>query len=610
MMNNEKVLCTLCGAENEPGTAFCGQCGAKMPGAKKGGAAKAAEKAKPAEAAPAAETPATEAPAETVKPAEAAPVAETPATEAAKPAEAATPETDTQTAENGAAEAAADDGLTGETGEPAPTAGGAKAATKTISPMMLIIGGCALAAIVLIALIASTLSGGSGLYEKRDNVPSLVYNSEGTQAALLGFGKEPWIIEKEEFGNITMTASKNGKGVLVVAEEEYEYIIYYVTDKVQTIIEEEDLYGKVAISDNGNAFVYAYGDDSYECTLVLYRDGKTEVLSENAVLDAPIVLSPNGSSVSWGEDYDDGGYKTMLAYSGKIEELGKTLNVYGLADNAKYVYYQKGDGIYVQKAVNEADRVKISSTAEYTTAVCTFNHDYSQALVSTSNSDGNVRTYLTENGKEAVKLSNDYLRVAYPATYNCITDFKKGFYYAGSYGSFDIYGLDKELSTYKIVSGITNYQLSADGKELLYLQYGDLYKIKTSDKNNEETELYSDVEGMWASPDLKTVYMATDEDELYYLKGEDKAETVSYDYDTYYVSGSDIYYIYDTEVFKATKGKGKLIGEIDFDESDIQNVYMSVNDDGVITITFYDYNYDTTTFISNDGKSFIETEDM
>jgi hypothetical protein len=639
-MNNETVLCPICGAENEPGTAFCGQCGAKMPGAKKG--------AKPA-AAPAAATPATPATAATA-PAEAAavkpeakpeaksaddgfasaPAAEKPAEKAAeapkaeipKEAPKEAPKTEApaeKTAEAPTETPAADDGFTQTAAEttgdvsgeavPATADSVAKAASAKISPKVLLLGGCGLVVLAIIIILAATIAGGSGVYIERENIPTIAYGNESEQLALLGFGKEPWFIEKEKYDSPAIISSTNGLATLVLVEDGSETVIYYVTNKTQEIIEADDIRGAV-ISDNGNAFVYYYGENSDEMTLALYRDGKTEVLSEDAIYGSTIVISPNGSAVSWGEDYKDGEYKTMLAYSGKIEELGRSLSVYGLADNGKYVYYQKGEGVYVQKGVDEANRVKIasSSSSSYTSAV--FNNDYSQVVVNTMDDDGDVRAYLSENGKESVKLANEALYPVYPNGYNQVSDLTKAIYYSGYWEYYDIYGLDKDLQPYEIVSGVETYQLSADGKELLFTEYDDLYKIKTAQKNKGPEKLYSDVAQIAASRDLKTVYFVTEDDELYYLKGENKAETVSYDYDDYAVLGNDIYYIYESEVFKATRGKGKLIGEIDFDESDIDEAYIYAYDYGSIVISIYDDGYDRIDFVSSDGKTFINTDDM
>jgi hypothetical protein len=144
---------------------------------------------------------------------------------------------------------------------------------------------------------------------------------------------------------------------------------------------------------------------------------------------------------------------------------------------------------------------------------------------------------------------------------------------------------------------------------MLYAKGQSLYRVDTSG-DKKETELYNDVTEFAASADLKHIYFVTEDGEICYLKEKLKAETVTYDYDAYTVSGSDIYYIDGTEIYKGTKGRGKLLGEIDYNSRDIENIWLSVYDNGQIVISVYDDEWNITSFVSKDGKTFFNTEDL
>jgi hypothetical protein len=627
-MNEEKIICDICGFENEPGSIFCGECGAKLTKQAETTAETEvetpAETEATAEVTEAAETPTeseTEAPAETTETAE-TPVetettaeaeAETPAeseteataeaTETAETTEAVEPETPAETEAETPAEPEAETPT-----EPEPPKA-KKSALKLSKKALLIIGGSVLGLLIIAAMIAIAVNFSGGVYLKEKNSPVYLYSSDSTQGAVLGYSNETWVIEKDKDDFTNIQTSADGSASLVIAMDGDDAVIYYISDKVQEIIDVPD-YAKCEISANGNAFVYVSGTERNEYTITLYRDGKTEVLTEEAENGAAVCISPNGSAVSWGEDFDYGDYTftTMLYMNSAIDTLGKSLDVYGISDNAKNVYYQKGDGIYAQKGFDSDSRIKIAS-AEYSPYFI-FNNDLSQAIVVASD-DSKTRSYFYESGKDAVKLGNDELSLLTPGDYYGVTDLKKAFYYSYDSG-FDIYGLDRELKPYKIVSGVDSFALSPDGKELLYLKRDKLYRIATSDKDNKETELIDDVQYFSVSDDCKNIYFSNEDGELYYLKGADKAEAVSYDFDfdVFYVKDSSVYYIEGTEVFKGEKGKGKLVGELDYNAKDISAAYVNVTDNGTIIVEVYDDDWNTTAFISADGKNFVNIDDM
>jgi hypothetical protein len=596
-MNEEKIICNICGLENEPGSIFCGECGAKL--------TKPAETTEAEETTETAESEATE---ETTETAESELMEET--TETAESE--ATVETTEIIEPDKAAESEPPTENDPQQESETPTESEPPKAEKPafkLSKKTLLIGGGVFAFLVIAAVITVAVNvAGGGIYIKAENSPSYVYSSESTQGAVLGYSDETWIIEKSKSGFTDIQTSTDGSASLVIAEDGDDAVIYYISDKVQEIIDVPD-YAKCEISGNGNAFVFLSGNKQNEYTLTLYRDGKTEVLTEEADNGVALNISPNGSAVTWGEefDYDDYSFKTMLYVNGAVENLGKSLDVYGISDNVKNIYFQKGEGIYAQKSFEEDSRIKIASS-EYS-PYFTFNDDLSQAVVAVSD-DSRIRSYFYESGKEAVKLGNEYYSLMTPLYYSGTTDLKKALYFTYE-SDYDIYGLDKDLKPYKIVSGVDEYMLSPDGTELLYIKRDKLYSIATSDKDNKEKELYADVVNFSVSDDFKNIYFKNEDGELYYLKSAGKAEAVSYDfdYDYYFVKGDSVYYLEGTEVFCGTKGKGKLVGEIDFDSKDAEYVRIRVTQNNIIIVQVSDENWNETVFIS-DGRNFTEVDDL
>jgi hypothetical protein len=451
-----------------------------------------------------------------------------------------------------------------------------------------------------------------GVYIKTKKYPIYVDSQVGVNGAVLGYGNEVRIIENIEDGYTYMETSADCSASLVITPDGDDTLIYYISDEAQEVIEVKG-YANCEISGNGKAFVCVSGTKEDESILTLYRDGKAEVLTEKADSGMAFSISPDGSAVSWCEDYnyDDYTFTTMLYLNGETHTLGNSFEVFGLSDNAEYIYYYNDGGIYAQKAFEEENRVKIAP-AEYLLGVI-YNDDLSQTMIVVSDgSHHDEHSYFYEFGKEPVKISDgDFYPIA-PTGYNGATDLKKAFY-GSSMSIFDssVCGLDEDLLPYSVVSDADHFALSPDGTELLYVKDGKLCSIDTSNEDNEETVLFEEVINFGVSEDFENVYFVTMEGELRYLEGKDKSELVTEDYDDFAVSGSDVYYNIGSKVYKGTRGRGELIGEIDNEGRDIYDSEIIVYDNNQILLNVFSDEEDVNTyFVSSDGKNFINTDDM
>jgi hypothetical protein len=460
--------------------------------------------------------------------------------------------------------------------------------------------------------MAATESG--GIYIKTKKYPVYVDSQDGINGAVLGYGSEVRIIEDAKDGYTHLQTAADCSASLVIARDGDGAVIYYISDEVQETIKVKD-YADSDISDNGDAFVYLSGNEQNEYTLTLYRNGKTEILTEEADDDAAVCISPDGSAVSWGENYDDSDYTftTMLYQNGETHTLGNSLDVFALSDNAEYIYYCKGYDIYAQKAFEEETAVKILSAGYLLNVV--FNDDLSQMMIVVSDGGHNhedERTYFYEMDSEPVKISDGAFYPIAPNGYNGATDLKKAFYGASmDFFESGIYGLDENLIPYCVVSGADSFALSPDGTDLLYVKDHKLCSISTSNEDNEETVLLDDVGYFVVSEDFENVYMYKVSGQLHYLEGKDKSVMVTGGCDDFAVSGSDVYYLEGSEVYKGTKGIGELVGEIDYKSHEIYYSEIGVYGNNQILINVFNDEEDRNIyFVSSDGKNFVNIDDL
>lgn len=371
-----------------------------------------------------------------------------------------------------------------------------------------------------------------------------------------------------------------------------EYNLYYIdTDLVpELIMEDVHSYG-FGISYTGE-YIYFLQDVDYDyCgTLYLYcvKNGKITQVDTDVYADY-ICLSPSGKAVSYMKDYESFDDNTL--YVGGDGIKNKEIDDDGcravaLTDNGKTVYYLNED--YKLYIYNGKKSEKIESDVD--TSIW-FNEDITELLFTK-----NGKTYFyTPKMNEAVKvcgnsmygieLGND--AVVYYENYGNIigTDSLKGCIF----GTYDgLYWLnEKGDNAVRITSSASDYQISEDGKSIVYVTNGKLYKVDKLGEKIEAEKLYSDeyVDYVIASKDLSNIYI-TSGDELYYIKGVDKAERISNDlssdYYSYYNSvayndASDkIYFIENGTLMSAGKTE-KSAKEVADDV-----VYVTDTMDGII----------------------------
>lgn len=362
--------------------------------------------------------------------------------------------------------------------------------------------------------------------------------------------------------------------------------LYYMkSDLVPKLVVDE--YAAYTVSYTGEYIAYVVADDMTEGDLYLYcvKDGKiTQV--DTDVFPGYICLSPEGKAVAYLKDYES--YTENDLYIGGIGIKSQKVDDDGsmpvaISNNGKTFYYiDDSSKLYIY---NGKDSEKVSSSGCGNFFV---NRDISEILYT---KDGKTY-YHTPKMEDPVKISNEELHtVVVPdnvisfkdtvVVFDDVISFKdvrigaaimglkslKGSILAQS-GSLYWFN-DKGTDTIKICSTLYDYQLSADGKSILFIKSGDLYRIKKIGDNMEAELLYDEeyVDYVFANDNLSRIYIVIEE-ELLYLKGKNKTERITNDLcqDEYYPlvvayneSMKKIFFIEnDTLCYAGTNSKSKV----------------------------------------------------
>lgn len=399
------------------------------------------------------------------------------------------------------------------------------------------------AAFVVVVLLLILVLAGGGSKQKiatytHENVVDFTYvSSEGSYFA--NFAGEKYESDEEVY-DYRYNADHSVSAY--VERVDGEYNLYYIKSDLKPELIMEDVHNySFGISYTGE-YIYFLQDveDNYSGTLYLYcvKNGKITQVDTDVYADY-ICLSPSGKAVSYMKDYEN--YDDNTLYVGGDGIKNKEIDDDGcrtvaLTDNGKTVYYLNED--YKLYIFNGKESEKIESDVDTN---IWFNEDITELLYT---KNGNTYFYTTKmeeaekvcgSSMYGIEMSDD--AVSYYANYSTIigTESLKGCVLETYDGS--LYWLnEKGDGTVRITSSASEYQVSEDGKSMIYVMNGDVYKIKQLGEKMESEKLYDDdyVDYVFASKDLSSIYV-TCSDELYYIKGTDKAERISNDLsDDYY----------------------------------------------------------------------------
>ncbi|MCH5274953.1 MAG: zinc ribbon domain-containing protein [Lachnospiraceae bacterium] len=554
------MFCNQCGNQLADGELFCPKCGAKQDPLV--GAAASAAAPTPAQAPTSAAAP-------------------TPA-QAPTPAAAPTP-----------AQAAA---------APAQAVGGANAPKKDAKKTLpFIIAGAAAAVVVLAILLIGVLPrviGKGGKADRYDEktVVGFAYTSEGD----LFFNLQGDTYEVEDDVSHSTTSADLSVVAYTVWEDRSDtYDLYYITSDLKPVLVEEDVYYSVNVSYDGSYIAYLtdMNRDGTGGDLYLYSTKSNKsTLIDSEVYPDYICLSPGGTAVSYLKDYE--GYSDNHLYIGgikiKSEKVDKDGSVpVAVSDNGKALYYVTDNRkLYLY---NGKDSVKLASDVDRSFY---FNRNITEMLYV---KDGKTYYYASKMSEPVKVVSADLYRVVTPddvvVGYNNYSqivgwDSLKGCVLQ-TYGG--LYWLNKKGTDTVRIADPDTYQISADGKSLLYQSGRKIYKISKFNEDMNAKVVFSDndLSGFVASGNLSKVYAIID-DELHYVKSETKTERISNDLSTYnyysvvvYNDNMDkVFFIEDDALCYAgttAKSKTEVEEEVDRIQKVINGIAYIVTDDGEST---------------------------
>lgn len=380
----------------------------------------------------------------------------------------------------------------------------------------------------------------------------------------------------------------------------------YVIDSELTPVEIENDVLNMEVSYSGSSIAYTVGDDYAATTLYVYNVKKdNSVKIDTNVYAYNYLVSPNGKQVAYLKDYEGNSDNTL--YVAAVGKDGKKVDKDGciplaIGDNGKSFFYTDNSDSSNVKLYwyNGKDAEKISrdvSGSYY------FNNSVSEILFTKS---GN--TYFYRIGMdEPSKVASDALS----GVWNYEFETTAQDYTFGNQSSAalvnrskltewvfatdsDICYLNKDgKDSAKLcdADGISKITVAQNGKSLIYLKDGKLYKITKFGADREETELYEGdvyINGYVASKDLSDIYVVSDEAELYYCKSKKKLVKISNDFAdkndmAYNEAAKTIFYIEDGNLYSSGKNgkKKELVAESVTDVVNYANgILYRVTEDG------------------------------
>lgn len=380
--------------------------------------------------------------------------------------------------------------------------------------------------------------------------------------------------------------------------------LYYMKSDLEPELVVEEYVSTYAVSYTGEYIAYVLADNMMEGDLYLYcvKDGKiTQV--DTDVFPGYICLSPEGKAIAYLKNYES--YTENDLYIGGIGIKNQKVDDDGsmpvaISNNGKTFYYiDDSSKLYI---FNGKDSEKVSSSGCDNFFV---NKDISEILYT---KDGKTY-YHTPKMEDPVKISNEELySVVLPENVVSFKDVRIGATIAGIKSfkgsvleqSGGLYWFnEKGTYTVKICSTIYDYKLSGDGKSILFIKSGDLYRIKKIGDNMEAELLYDEeyIDYVVASDDLSKIYIVVEE-ELLYLKGKNKTERITNDlsqddYYSYVVAYNEdmkkIFFIEnDTLCYAGTNAKSKVkVMEDVYALRRILNMVVFVKDEDDMDVGYY-----------------------
>lgn len=441
-----------------------------------------------------------------------------------------------------------------------------------------ILGGAALIVIIIIiAVIAANAGGGSAFTMVENGYMSFTMDGESRyfyNGELISKTTEPFMNNR---------LSPNGKAQAIVADGT---LYYFKGTDVKTVAEDVNT---ITISDDGSTLAYLA-----ENVISVYNgSSKTVAELDSDERFSSMVLSPDGGALVYFVE-KNGKYKAYGWKGGEPVSLGSYS--YGFVSNGGSVFYginEKNKAYYVK---NFDESTKESLGAYFSLYGITADK---RGIIFSG--DGKCRVF-DPSFKEVKTFSADYVDIAYPSG---------AFHYLPDVKSFVMYSDGKlyrvtlkggEYDKTVLARNVDAYQLSADGKTIIFKRNDTLYRASALKVTENPEKLAENVRTFSANSSLSDIYCTTYDDELLYIKGKGKTEKVESDRpDSFTALENGVcFYTIDDEYKYSTGGKGKRCDGVGEADDSYGSYSTSAN-------TVYAFS-DGYIYTSQDGKKFTKTK--
>ncbi len=446
--------------------------------------------------------------------------------------------------------------------------------------------------VVLIALmiICAVFFGGNGFVELEQTI-TYEFTSDDEVSIIVDKKVLKDTISTKE-GIEEFETCLNGKAAAILTGEGELYVIK--GSKVKSVADDVTSF-ELSVSGKGVAYATRGEDDENTSLYVAtVSNAKSTEITDN-LANYNFKISPDGKSVAYYEDNGEDGDELML-FKGKdstsINDDDDTY-LYGLSNSGKQIYVgmEKDGETYLYSFNKKGEKSKLESLS----GSVRFNDDHAQVIF--ENKDG--KTYISKNGKEAVKASSDSLDLIIAPGSDRMGE---------TYPVSDLYGhvyesdegeayMIKKNKDIKLVSKASRMQLDASAEYLYYIYDNRELRVIEIGKGERASEaaktIVRDNVSYVVTSDRKYVYFTDDFDSLMSVNGKkggipkEIADDVDFSSGLALSNKDRLYYVVDDDLYVVDNGKSgkKILGDVDgvYNSTD-GNIY-AYSDDSLFAST-------------------------
>ena len=442
----------------------------------------------------------------------------------------------------------------------------------------LAIAGGALVVLVVVIVLIATLAGGGGNGGGKydligDNALTYLENSTTGEAVFVNLTGKTQSMDYDTFDECQFSLDMETAMVIIDRDVDSTTgdsvgVLYVVTVEGVQEVTDEAVQAQMS-ADGSTIYYFGLTDDDGFGPLYRYTvsNGKSEEVTDMAFAYGPYAVSPDGSAVAYVGDLRNGGesFETYLSVNGgEGESIIRNGQALAVSNGGRHVYYADTDSETMYVLTGEEEE-ELGDDVEFYSLY--FNRDATQLVYI----DGG-RTYISTDGQAGERLNGSpfytilmpenavrtYINSGYGNgnTFIGVSDFRETVW------EFDdsLYLVTGTYETERIIRDYSACTMSENGRSLLILRSGELYKVNdigNLDAFDDGEPMYDDesVYDYASTEDLETIYMVTDDYQLLYYTGNNDAERIADDcYSVYLTMDGSAYFNVDGMMYMSHRG--------------------------------------------------------